>query len=255
MKVIMTGATGMVGEGVLRQSLRDPMVEKVLVVNRRPCGVSHPKLEEIVHDEFMDLSPLAGRLVGYDACFFCLGVTSIGKTERIYARLTHTLTLRIARMLAEINPGMSFCYVSGQGTDSSESGRTMWARVKGRVENDLARLGFRAVYAFRPGFIKPMRGALRTHKAYGALGWLYPVLRLTTPGLTCTLEDLAQAMILAASQGYESSVLENRDIALLASRGRGEAPCPFRRQRVSWTATRKRPEQAALSLLTLGRWG
>ncbi len=254
MKVILTGATGMVGEGVLRQSLQDPTVDKVLVVTRRPCGVSHPKLEEIVHDEFMDFSPLADRLAGYDACFFCLGVTSVGKTERIYARLTHTLTMRFARMLAELNPQMSFCYVSGYGTDSSESGKTMWARVKGRVENDLAQLGFRSVYAFRPGFIKPMAGTRRTHRAYSVLGWLYPVLRLTAPGFACTLEDLGRSMIQAASQGYESGVLENRDITLLASRGRAETPCPFRPQRLSWAPTPKRPERAALSLFSLGRW-
>lgn len=208
----------MVGEGVMHQALRDPSVSKVLVINRRPCGVTHPKLEEIVHPEFMDLSPLAEQLQGYDACFFCLGVTSVGKTQRVYARLTHTLTLRFATMLAEINPEMTFCYVSGAGTDSSEQGKTMWARVKGRVENDLMKLKFRSVYAFRPGFIKPMAGMQRTHSAYSYLGWLYPALRLLAPGLACTLQDLGRSMIRAASHGYESPILENRDIAVLAGK-------------------------------------
>jgi uncharacterized protein YbjT (DUF2867 family) len=150
-KVIITGATGMVGEGVLHECLNHPMVEEVLIVNRKPFGMEHPKLKEIIHADFFDISPIRDQVKGYDACFFCLGVSSVGLKEDEYYRLTHTLTLNFATILAAANPNMTFEYISGAGTDKTEKGRSMWARVKGKTENDLAKLPFKKVYNFRPG--------------------------------------------------------------------------------------------------------
>ena len=149
-KAIVTGATGMVGEGVMHECLLHPDVSEVLIINRRPSGFTHPKLKEIVHKDFQDLFPIASQLAGYDACFFCLGVTSIGKNEEEYTRLTHTLTMHMANILAGDSPDMTFCYVSGSGTDSTEKGRTMWAKVKGKTENDIIKL-VKNGYAYRPG--------------------------------------------------------------------------------------------------------
>ncbi len=140
----------MVGEGVMHECLLHDDVEEVLVIGRKPCGVSHPKLKEIIHDNFFDITPIENRLTGYDACFFCLGVTSIGKSEEEYYKLTYTLTMHVAEIFSKLNPGKTFCYVSGAGTDSSEKGRTMWARVKGKTENDLMKLPFKRAYNFRP---------------------------------------------------------------------------------------------------------
>src|SRR6185369_3934423 len=152
-RAIITGVTGMVGEGVLHQALRNPEVESVLVINRRPCEVVDPKLTEIIHGDFHNLSAIESQLTGYNACFFCLGVSSVGMTEEAYTRSTYDLTLAFASVLAKHNPDMTFCYVSGEGTDSSEHGKVMWARVKGRTENAVARLPFKDVYLFRPGAI------------------------------------------------------------------------------------------------------
>ncbi len=152
-KAIITGATGMVGEGVLMESLLHPDVEKVLVINRDPAVLSHPKLTEILHTDFFDLSPIADKLTGYNACFFCLGVSSVGMNEEKYYSLTYTLTMHMAEILARQNPEMTFCYISGAGTDSTEKGRLNWARVKGKTENDLMKLPFKKVFAFRPGFM------------------------------------------------------------------------------------------------------
>src|SRR5258705_4871913 len=158
MKVIVTGATGMVGEGVMHECLQRPEVEKVLVLSRRPGGVIHPKLGELIHENFFDLSPVAEQLKNYDACFFCLGVTSIGKNEKDYHRLTYELTVHVAETLSHQNPRMVFCYVSGAATDSTEKGKVMWARVKGKTENHLLKLPFKKAYMFRPGYIQPTKG-------------------------------------------------------------------------------------------------
>jgi uncharacterized protein YbjT (DUF2867 family) len=155
LRAIITGATGMVGEGVLHECLQHPAVEAVLVINRKPCGVVHPKLKEIIHPDFFDLSGIQQQLKGYNACFFCLGVSSIGMKEPEYHRLTYTLTLNFAETLSKLNRDTTFCYVSGGGTDSSEKGRSMWARVKGKTENDLMKLPFKQVFAFRPGYMHP----------------------------------------------------------------------------------------------------
>ena len=214
-RVIITGATGMVGEGVMHTCLANPDVTKVLVINRKPCGVTHPKLEEVIHRDFYDLSPIAHLLQGYDACFFCLGVSSVGMDEAEYYRSTYTLTMHVADTLSHLNPQMTFHYVSGAGTDGTEQGRSRWARVKGKTENDLRKLPFKRAYAYRPGFIKPMPGMLRTHAFYRYINWLFPIGRMLFPGAFCTLKELSLAMIRAAILGYEKEVLEGKDIIQL----------------------------------------
>ena len=212
----MTGATGMVGEGVLHECLLHPDVEAVLVINRRPCGVVHPKLKEIIHKDFFDITPIAGELTGYNACFFCMGVSSVGMKEDAYTHITHDLTLHIAGILAKQNPGMTFCYVSGAGTDSTEKGRSMWARVKGKTENDLLKLPFKKAYMFRPGYMHPTPGLKNTLKLVKALSWLYPVLRLVFPSGVSTLKEVGVAMINTVNKGPDKQVLEVKDIVALA---------------------------------------
>jgi len=221
MKVIIFGATGMVGQGVLLECLDDPSITSVLAVGRRPRGRTHPKLREIVHRDFLDYSTIEGALRGYDACFFCLGVSAAGMSEQEYHRLTFAVTLRAAETLARLNPAMTFCYVSGAGTDSSERGRSMWARVKGKTENHLMRLPFKATYMFRPGYIQPMRGVTsgtRLYRVvYAVLGPLYPVLKTLFPSAVTTTERVGRAMIAVARHGYARRLLENRDINALAA--------------------------------------
>jgi len=215
-RAIITGATGMVGEGVLHECLQSDEVESVLVLSRKPCGVSHPKLKEVLHANFFDLSPVEGELINYNACFFCLGVSSIGMNEAKYAHLTHTLTMNVANTLCRLNPGMTFCYISGSGTDSSEKGKLMWARVKGRTENDLMKLPFKQVFNFRPGIIKPTKGLKNTLRFYKYLGWLFPFLNLFFSKYICTLRELGLAMIHAATKGYNKQILEVKDIVALS---------------------------------------
>ncbi|WP_128548474.1 NAD-dependent epimerase/dehydratase family protein [Larkinella soli] len=215
-RAIITGATGMVGEGVLHECLQHPDVEAVLVVNRRPLGLTHPKLQEVIHGDFFDISPIEGRLKDYNACFFCLGVSSVGMKEDEYRQKTYTLTMHFAQTLSRLNPDLVFCYVSGAGTDSTEQGRSMWARVKGKTENDLFRLPIRAVYAFRPGFMQPTKGLKNTLSLYKYITWLYPAMRSLFPGFVSTLAELGLAMIHVVSRGYEKKILEVRDIVRLA---------------------------------------
>ena len=210
--VIITGATGMVGEGVLQEALESEAVEKVLVINRRPCGILHSKLSEVIHDDFFDLTPIADLLRPYDACFFCLGVSSVGKKEPEFYRLTYTLTLHVATLLSQLNPQMTFCYISGAGTDSSENGKMMWARVKGKTENALKKLPFKKVYHFRPGLLQPTPGLKNTLPYYRYINWLLPVVNLLAPKYISTLKKLGKAMITAASKGYQKDVLEVKDI-------------------------------------------
>ena len=205
----------MVGEGVLLECLDHPAVEQVLVINRKPGGRSHPKLREIIHADFSNLTSIESQLVGYDACFFCLGVSSVGMSQQEYARITHDLTLNFARLLAKGNPDMAFCYVTGAGTDSSEHGRTAWARVKGATENALMRL-FKRAYMFRPAFMKATPGQKNLKAFYPWLAWIYPVGRALYPAGFCTLREVGQAMINAALQGYPQSILEVKDIVQLA---------------------------------------
>ncbi len=215
LRAILFGATGMVGEGVLHVALASPDVESVLVIGRRPSEVQHPKLTEIVHGNFFTFEAIKERLVGYNACFFCLGVSSVGMNEEDYRRVTYDLTLAAARTLCAQNPGMTFCYVSGAGTDSTERGRLMWARVKGKTENDLRTMSFRAVYCFRPGFIRPIPGLRRAYRLSRVLGWGYPVWKALFPRYVCTLEEMGRAMIAVSLSGYGSPVLENLDISRL----------------------------------------
>jgi uncharacterized protein YbjT (DUF2867 family) len=216
LRVILTGATGMVGEGVLHECLQHYDVETILVINRKPCGVQHPKLKEIIHTDFFDLSPIADQLKGYNTCFFCLGVSSVGMKEPEFYRLTYTLTMHVAETLVKQNNDMVFCYISGAGTDSSEKGRLMWARVKGKTENDLMKLPFKKVYAVRPGYMHPTPGLKNTLKAYKYLSWLYPVFKVLFRNRVSTLKDLGLAMVEIASNGYAKQVIEVKDILLLA---------------------------------------
>ena len=215
-RAIVTGATGMVGEGVLHECLQHPDVEAVLVVGRKSCGVIHPKLKEIIHTDFFDLSAIKDQLSGYNACLFCLGVSSVGMKEEDYSRMTYTLTMNFARTLCDQNTGMVFCYVSGSATDSTEKGRQMWARVKGKTENELMKLPFKNVYNFRPGYMQPTAGLKNTLKWYRYISWMYPFLRAVFPKYVTTLKELGLAMIQAASKGYTKQVIEVKDIVALA---------------------------------------
>lgn len=217
-KAIITGATGMVGEGVLHECLQHPLVEKVLIINRKSAGVTHPKLTEIIHADFFDIKPIEDQLKGYNACYFCLGVSSVGMKEPEYYKLTYTLTLNFAEMLARLNPDMVFEYISGKSTDSTENGSSMWARVKGKTENDLAKLPFKQVYNFRPGYMHPTAGLKNTNKYYKYITWMYPFLKLVFPNSVSTLAELGRAMINATVYGYEKQILEVKDIKELAAK-------------------------------------
>ncbi len=215
--IIITGTTGMVGEGVLLECLEHPDVSRVLSISRRPIGRSHPKLKEIIVPDFLQLSMDDPNLKGYDACFFCAGVSSIGKKEPEYTKLTHDTTLHFANVVAHQNPGMTFIYVSGAGTDSTEHGRQMWARVKGRTENALTRLPFKKVYNFRPGFMKLTSGQKNELPLYKYFAWLFPILKIVMPNSTSTLKQVGQAMINSLIIGYEKQVLGVRDINILGN--------------------------------------
>jgi len=216
LKLILTGATGMVGEGVLHECLQHPDVEKVLIINRRASGITHPKLKEVIHADFFDLSNFEKELEGYDGCLFCLGVSSVGMSKDEYYRLTYTLTMNIAITLSKLTPGMVFCYISGASTDSSEKGRINWARVKGKTENDLMKLPFRKVYAFRPGVLKPTKGMKNTLGFYKWMGWLIPIISIFSPNSVSSLKELGLAMINAVAKGYSRTILEVKDIKELA---------------------------------------
>jgi uncharacterized protein YbjT (DUF2867 family) len=217
MKVIITGATGMVGEGVLIECLAHPQITEVLSVSRKSTGITHPKLKEYIVPDFLLLTENDERLKGYEACFFCAGVSSVGMKESEYTRITYDTTLTFAKA---VNPNrqMSFAYVSGGGTDSSEKGRLMWARVKGKTENDLMKLPFKQVFAFRPGFMKVTDGQRNIPKLYKFISCLYPVLKFVIPNVANTLRQVGQAMIYAVQNGYDKNVVEVKDIAILAEK-------------------------------------
>ncbi len=216
MRVIITGTTGMVGEGVLHEALLHPDVEAVLSVSRTACEVVHTKLTEILVPDFFNLTDIDAQLSGYDACFFCLGVSSIGMKEPEYTRLTYELTLNFANAVSKQNKDLVFEYISGKSTDSSEKGKSMWARVKGKTENDLMKLPFKKVYNFRPGYMHPTPGLKRTLTAYKYIGWLFPVMKLIFPNSTSTLKQLGLAMINAAKAGYNKNIIEVKDLKILA---------------------------------------
>jgi uncharacterized protein YbjT (DUF2867 family) len=218
MKVVIFGATGMVGAGALLEALASAEVESVLVVTRAPTGRRHPKLREVLHSDFLDFTSLRGEFARMDACFWCLGVTSLGLDEAAYARVTHDFTLAAARVMAEANPKMTFCLVTGAGTDAES--RTMWARVKGRTENDVFALGFKGAYAFRPGFIQPVGGVRSRTRLYQAFydlfGLLMPLLRRAAPGYVTTTANIGRAMLRVAREGVARRVLTPADINVLA---------------------------------------
>lgn len=216
LRIIITGTTGMVGEGVLHVCLQQPDVEAVLVINRKSIGITHPKLTEVLHADFYNLAAIEHQLKGYNACFFCLGISSVGVNKEQYYKTTYELTMHVAQTLSRLNADMQFCYVSGAGTDSTEKGRSSWARVKGKTENDLARLPFAATWAFRPGFIKPIPGLARTHKFYKYINWLFPIGRAVAPGAFCSMQELGLAMIHVVQRGYPQAVIEGKDIIALA---------------------------------------
>jgi uncharacterized protein YbjT (DUF2867 family) len=221
MNVIIFGASGMVGAGALRECLADPRIGRVLNVGRSAAGESHPKLRELVHADLYDYSSIEADLRGYDACFFCLGVSSAGMTEAAYRRVTFDLTLAAAKTLVRLNPAMTFLYVSGASTDGTGAGRTMWARVKGQTENALLALPFKANYMLRPAIIMPLHGIRSKTKSYrliyGVLGPLLPALRALFPNHITTTEQLGRVMLRLAEVGYAKRVLEVRDIAAVAA--------------------------------------
>lgn len=214
-KVIVTGATGMAGEGVLFECLENPAVSDVLVIGRRTCNINHPKLKELVVPDFFSLASYREQWQGYDACFFCAGISSVGMKEDRYTYITYDTTLAFARTLLEADgKNMVFCYISGSHTDSSEKGRLMWARVKGRTENELLRLGFRDAYNFRPGVMSPVPGQKNVKKAYYPAIWLFKKL---APGKLIPLQELGRAMISAVHPGFAKKTLEIADIKQLAA--------------------------------------
>ena len=215
-KIILTGATGMVGEGVVHECLLDEDVEKVLIINRRAFHDEHKKLEQLIVPDFFDLQALKGKSIGYDAVFFCLGVSSVGMSKEDYYKKTYELTMNFAKTLVADNPNLVFCYISGAGTDSTEKGRIAWARVKGKTENDLSKLPFRAVYNFRPGALEPTKGLRNTLGFYKWLGWLIPLIKLISPNGITTLKQLGIAMIRVARNGYAKKIIEVSDIKLIA---------------------------------------
>ena len=222
MKVIITGATGMVGKGVLLECLDNDAVTAVLVVNRRTVDVQHPKLTEIIHKDFFDLSPISEHLAGYDACFFCLGISSFRQSEEVYTKITYDLTMNFATALLKSNSEMVFIYVSGTGTDSTESGGTMWARVKGKTENDIIKMGFKDAYAFRPAYIKPESNTPSSTPIYQVLlsifGVLHPVIKFLFPKYTTTTAQIGKAMIEVVQHGFERKQVESIDIVKLSER-------------------------------------
>jgi uncharacterized protein YbjT (DUF2867 family) len=215
-KVILFGASGMVGQGVLRECLIDDEVESVLSIGRSAIGRQHPKLRRLLRESFLEYSDVEDKLAGFDACFFCLGVSSAGMSEDRYRHVTYDFALAAARALARLNPDMTFIYVSGMGTDSSEHGRSMWARVKGKTENDLLRLPFKAAYMFRPAVIVPLHGIESKTMVYRifyvALAPLLPLLKGRFPKYVTTTEQVGRAMIKVAKDGWPTPVLENSDI-------------------------------------------
>ena len=209
-KAIITGASGMVGEGVLHECLQSNDVEDILVIGRRSCGYTHLKLKEIVHKNLYDLSSIEGELKGYNACFFCLGMSSVGVKEPEFTKVTYDLTMHFATTLSKLNPDMTFCYISGSGTN--ENGKLMWQRVKGQTETDLTKLPFKQVYNFRPGIIKPTKGLNNTLSLYKWMGWMLPVIRTIAPRSIVTLKQIGDAMINVTLKGYGKKILEVKDI-------------------------------------------
>lgn len=222
MKVIITGATGMVGKGVLLECLELDAVTEVLSISRRRLDMTHPKLKELIHKDFSEFESVKNQLIGYDACYACMGVSAAGLKEAEYTRLTYDFTLSLAKTLHGLKPKMTFIYVSGQGTDSSEKGRSMWARVKGKTENDLLKLGFHQAFMFRPGAIIPVKGVTPSSKLYrvaiNSLGWLIKLVKLIAPNVVVNSAQIGQAMFKATTNGFEKKVIAPADILQLSEK-------------------------------------
>ena len=220
--VIITGATGMVGKGVLLECLDHKDIREVLAIGRNSMGVEHPNLNELIHKDFTDFSDFRNQLSGYDACYFCLGISAAGLKEEQYKKITYDFTLALANTLLELNSEMTFIYVSGEGTDSSEKGRMMWARVKGKTENDLLNLGFKQAYMFRPGAIIPLRGIKSRTKSYQFMYdyflWLVKGIKAIAPNSVVNTTQIGLAMINAMLRGYDKKVLKPKDIIILSNR-------------------------------------
>jgi len=214
--VLITGATGMVGEGVLHECLNDPWIASVILLNRRSTGITHPKVTEIIISDLFAFKGNEPELNGIDACFYCLGTTSIGKSEEDYTHLTYELTLKIARRLLQLNARMTLCYVTAKGTDNSEQGKTMWARVKGKTENELAKMGFEQFFAFRPFMLTPTKGLRNSHGFYKYISWLFPLGKIIYPEGFCTLRELALAMIRVSYRGYSKMIITPTDMVKLS---------------------------------------
>jgi hypothetical protein len=217
MKVILTGTTGMVGEGVMLECLNNQQISEVLSVSRKPTGYSHPKLSEYIVADFLNLKENDPKLKGYDACFFCAGVSSVGMKEAEYKHMTYDTTLHFAKALSP-NSNMSFVYISGAGTDSTEKGRLMWARVKGKTENDLIKLSFKQAFGFRIGFLIPTPGQKYILKSYRYVMWLIPIMKILFPNSICSLQQVGRAMIYAVRKGYEKNIIQVKDIKKMAER-------------------------------------
>lgn len=218
LKVIITGTTGMVGEGVLLECLQHAEISEILMVNRRHNNISHPKLKECIIPDFLNPGMALGQLRGYDACFYCAGVSSAGMKEKEYTLITYDTTLHFAGILSGLNPGMVFIYVSGSMTDSTEAGKMMWARVKGRTENALMRLPFKKAYNFRPGFMKATAGQKNILRYYWLVSWMYPFFKIFLPGYVSTMSEVGKAMINCVLEDYPKQILEINEINLLAKK-------------------------------------
>ena len=212
MKVIITGATGMVGEGVLIECLENKQVIEILSLSRKSCGMTHPKLKECLIPDFMNIEQYAKELSGYDACFYCAGVSSIGMDEEKFTKITYDTTLHVAKTLSQLNPDMVFTFVTGQGTDSTEHGKIMWARVKGKTENALMQLPFKGQYNFRPGFMKHFKEQKNVKTILKVVSWFFPIL---FPKQSLTLQEVGRAMIQVVNKGYSKNVREIQDIKKL----------------------------------------
>ena len=219
-KVIITGASGMIGKGVLLECLSHESIDEVLAIVRHSTGQVHPRLKELIHSDFTDFTAIRDRLAGFDACFFCLGVSSAGMKEEDYRRITYDFTLSLAKTLVQLNPGLTFTYVSGEGTDTTEKGRIMWARVKGKTENDLLNLGFGQAFMFRPGLIIPLKGIKSRTKSYqfvyNYFMWLVKLIKALAPDSVVTTTQIGLAMINAMLNGYGEKILKPKDIITLA---------------------------------------
>ena len=226
MKVIIFGATGMIGKGVLLECLDDGRVEQVLTIGRTQMELEHDKLKQLAHQDFTDFSPVESELRCYDACFFCLGISAAGLKEAEYTKITYDFTLAAANTLHQLNPDMTFTYVSGQGTDSSEKGRMMWARVKGKTENDLMQVGFKKAIMFRPGAIIPLRGIESRTKSYQFMydyfGWLLKGIKAIAPNAVTDTTQIGRAMINVVEHGKDKSILTPKDINALAVADRAD---------------------------------